>query len=293
MDVRMGGSESNTAVALKRLGLRTAWWSKLPDNPLGHRIESEIRRWGVDTDAVVWDKNPSGRAGLYFIDYGTAPRATDVHYDRANSSACKLRSEEVSIEQIENTRILHLTGITTALSESCREAVSVAMQYAKQAGTRISFDVNYRTKLWSPQEAKAVLERVIPNVDLLFCPEADAKAVFGIVGGAANVAKELSQRFGVPTVVVTRTEGGANAIDKNGEYATQPYPLGQIVDRVGAGDACASGVIFGYLQDDLRLGMDYGAAMGALKHTILGDFLLATRAEIEAVVAGAKGGISR
>lgn len=293
LDVRMGGSESNTAIALARLGLRTSWWSKLPDNPLGHRIENEVRRWGVDTAAVNWDKKSSARAGLYFIDFGTSPRATNVHYDRANSSACTIRPDHVSVDHIENSRLLHLTGITTALSDSCAEAVSFAIGFAKDAGKLVSFDVNYRAKLWSPDAAKVTLSRILPKVDLLFCPESDAKTVFGIEGSAESVARQLKERFGVPSVVVTCSEGGARAIDDNGAYSVSAYPLGQIVDRIGAGDAFSAGTLFGYLSGDLPKGMEYGTAMAALKHTIPGDILIATRAEIEAVVAGAKGGVSR
>src|SRR5579862_6975429 len=119
LDVRIGGSESNTAVALARLGLRSAWWSKLPANPLGRRIENEIRRWGVDTSGVIWDEDAGARAGVYFLDFGVAPRGIDVFYDRAASSASRLTAEEVTEARIAGARLLHLTGITPALSPSC------------------------------------------------------------------------------------------------------------------------------------------------------------------------------
>lgn len=293
MDVRIGGSESNTAIALSRLGLGVSWWSNLPDNPLGRRIENEIRRWGVDTSFVMWDEEASARAGLYFIDFGTSPRATNVHYDRAASSACAIRPDHVPIEPIEEARLLHLTGITAALSDSCAEAVAFAMQIAKRAGTLVSFDVNYRAKLWSPEKANRVLSQTLPNADLLFCPESDAKTVFGIEGGAESAARQLSERFGVASVVVTCSEGGARALTPEGEHSVSAFPLGQIVDRIGAGDAFSAGALFGYLAGDLQKGMEYGTAMAALKHTVPGDILLATRAEIEAVAAGARGGVSR
>src|SRR5579862_7421140 len=100
LDVRIGGSESNTAVALARLGLRSAWFSKLPANPLGRRVENEIRRWGVDTSGVIWDESPEARAGLYFLDFGAAPRSTDVHYDRASSSASRITALEIESSPI-------------------------------------------------------------------------------------------------------------------------------------------------------------------------------------------------
>lgn len=293
LDVRIGGSESNTAVSLARLGNRVAWWSKLPANPLGHRIENEIRRWGVDTSAVQWDTTPSARAGLYFIDFGVAPRATDVHYDRAQSSACSLQPSDIDSNLIGRARLLHVTGITCALSDSCAEAVEYAVQSAKSQGTAVSFDVNYRSKLWSPAKAQAVLKQILPQVDLLLTPLSDAETIFGITGTGEEVARQFREEFGIDSVVVTCGGDGGRAIDSRGAWSVGAHSLGTIVDRVGAGDAFDAGVLYGYLQGDLGLGMEYGSAMAALKHTVPGDLLIATKAEIESVLRGADSGIRR
>ncbi|HLK60696.1 MAG TPA: sugar kinase [Chthonomonadaceae bacterium] len=293
LDVRIGGSESNTAVALERLGLRAAWWSKLPANPLGRRIENEIRRWGVDTSGVIWDETPGTRAGLYFLDFGVSPRATDVYYDRAASAASRLTALEVDATRITHARLLHLTGITPALSPYCAKAVTRAMALAKEAGMRVSFDVNYRSKLWTPAEARQGLEPLLGQVDLLLCPQSDAALLFEIHGNGPDVARELRERYGVQVAVVTCGGEGAVACDDAGDWAATPYALGQVVDRVGAGDAFNAGILMGYLQDDLALGLQYGTAMAALKHTMPGDLLLSTRAEIEAARTGAVSGIRR
>ena len=293
LDVRIGGSESNTAVALARLGLRVGWWSKLPANPLGRRIENEIRRWGVNTSDVVWDDTPAARAGTYFLDFGLPPRGIDVYYDRAQSSASRIAPTDVDEDRIARAHILHLSGITPALSPSCAEAVVHAMQMAKQADTRISFDINYRAKLWSAEEAKRVLEPLLPQIDLLLTPLVDMELLFGITGDGAQVAREVKARYGCGTVVVTLGGGGALACDDKGEWAAAPHTLGQVVDRVGAGDAFNAGVIMGYLQDDLHAGLEYGTAMAALKHTIPGDLLLSTRQEIEAARSRASTHIRR
>ena len=293
LDVRIGGSESNTAVALARLGLRTAWWSKLPANPLGRRIENEIRRWGVDTSDVVWDETAMARAGTYFLDFGLPPRGIDVYYDRAQSSASTLAPGDVDDDRIARARLLHLSGITPALSPSCEEAITHAMQTAKQAGTRISFDINYRAKLWDAERAKRVLEPLLPQIDLLLTPLADAELLFGITGEGAQVAKQLKARYGCGTVVVTLGGGGALACDDKGDWVASPHTLGQVVDRVGAGDAFNAGVILGYLQNDLHAGLEYGTAMAALKHTMPGDLLLSTRHEIEAARSRASTNIRR
>ncbi len=293
LDVRIGGSESNTAVALARLGLRVNWWSKLPANPLGRRIENEIRRWGVDTSGMVWDDDTSARAGAYFLDFGLPPRGIDVYYDRAHSSASRLGRDEVDAARIAQARILHLSGITPALSPACGEAVSHAITLAKQSQTRVSFDINYRAKLWDTHAAKRVLEPLLSDIDLLLTPLADADLILGITGKGTDVARELKARYGIGAVVVTMGGEGAVACDDAGDRAAAPYPLGQIVDRVGAGDAFNAGVIMGYLQNDLALGLEYGVAMAALKHTMPGDLLLSPRAEIEAARARSSTSIRR
>ena len=293
LDVRIGGSESNTAVALARLGLRVEWWSKLPANPLGRRIENEIRRWGVDTSGMIWDGDSTARAGAYFLDFGLPPRGIDVYYDRAHSSASRLTRDEVDPVRIARARALHLSGITPALGAGCAQAVEHALTLAKQAQTRVSFDINYRAKLWDAPAACRALEPLLPRIDLLLTPLADADLLFGITGKGTDVARELKARYGIPAVVVTMGGEGAVACDDAGDQAAAPYPLGQVVDRVGAGDAFNAGVIMGWLQNDLKLGLGYGVAMAALKHTMPGDLLLSTRAEIESACSGASTSIRR
>ena len=293
LDVRIGGSESNTAVAMARLGMRVAWWSKLPGNPMGRRIENEIRRWGVDTSGVIWDDSPTSRAGLYFIDFGLPPRGIDVYYDRASSSASKITAIEVSEEAIGRARLLHLTGITPALSPYCAKAVTQAIEHAKSHQTLVSFDTNFRSRLWSATAARVEMEPLFASVDLLLCPRDDAATLFGVTGTGSEIAAELRDRYEVPTVVVTCGEEGAAAADESGVSTVLACESPHVVDRVGRGDAFNAGILMGYLQGDLALGMRYGAAMAALKQTMPGDLLLATRAEIEAALAPAASAIKR
>lgn len=293
LDVRIGGSESNTAVALARLGLRASWFSRLPDNPLGRRIENEIRRWGVDTSRTIWDTSPDSRAGLYFLDFGVPPRGIDVWYDRQNAAITRISPDEIDFDAVKQARLLHLSGITPALSLACAEAVFALFAAAASAQTPVSFDVNYRAKLWTPAQAKATLELLLPQVEILLCPQSDAELIFGIVGDGVAVAKEMRARYGVGTAIITCGGEGAVACDDRGDCDAKPFALSQIVDRVGAGDAFNAGVLWGWLQNDLELGLQYGTAMAALKHTMPGDLLLSTRAEIERAVGGASGGIRR
>jgi 2-dehydro-3-deoxygluconokinase len=293
LDVRIGGSESNTAVALARLGCRVRWWSRLPANPLGRRVENEIRRWGVDTSGMLWDSAPDARVGLYFLDFGVSPRGIDVYYDRRDSAVSRLNVAEVDFEAVTRAHLLHLSGITPALSASCAEVVTALVHKAKESETRVSFDTNYRAKLWTPEEARKTMEALLPSVDVLLCPTSDAELLFGITGDGAEVARELRKRYGVGTAVVTCGGEGSRAADDRGDFSAFPTPLTQIVDRVGAGDAFNAGVLWGYLQDDLALGLETGTAMAALKHTMPGDLLLSTREEIEAARKGGTAGIKR
>lgn len=293
LDVRIGGSESNTAVALARLGMRVAWWSKLPENPLGRRIENEIRRWGVDTSHMRWDDSPDARAGVYYLDFGLPPRGIDVYYDRANSSASRITALEVTPSQIAGARLLHLTGITPALSPYCAKAVARALQLAKEHRVLVSFDTNYRSRLWSAETARRALEPLFACVDLLLCPQGDAGTLFGLTGSGEAIAAELRELYDVKSVVVTCGEEGAAAMIDSGPITVPACPSPHVVDRVGRGDAFNAGVLMGFLKGDLKLGMEYGAAMAALKQTMPGDLLLSSRAEIEAALSPATGGIKR
>jgi 2-dehydro-3-deoxygluconokinase len=290
LECRVGGSESNTAVALARLGRRVAWWSKLPSTPLGRKIEASIRRWGVDTSLILW--TPSGRVGVYFIEFGATPRPHQVYYDRADSAVTTLTPDEVDWSLLDGSRHLHLTGITPALSESCAATVERAGQEARARGLSVSFDMNYRSKLWSPTQARDAVVPILKHVDLLFCPTGDATAVFNLGGAPAQVARALQQKLGVKTVVVTGSRAGVEAVD--GELALRADVIPTTdVDRVGAGDAGNAGILHGYLGGDLATGLRYGSAMAALKHTVPGDELLSSTEEIEAVVSGVCAGIHR
>jgi len=290
LDYRIGGTESNLAIALARLGRRVAWWSKLVANPLGRKIEAQIARWGVDTSRVLW--TDTGRAGVYFIEFGAPPRSHQVYYDRANSAASTLTPEEVDWTHLDGARHLHLTGITPALSLSCAATVDRAAREAKARGLTVSFDVNYRSKLWTPARARETLAPILANVGLLFCPAADAQTVFGLTGEPEAVARALQETYGVPTVIVTAGGEGATAVQDGRALQVAAIPSAE-VDRVGAGDAFDAGVLHGFLDGDLEMGLRYGAAMAALKRTMPGDELLTTREEIEAVVNGAAMGIRR
>ena len=180
LEMRVGGSESNVVIALSRLGMTVSWASKLPNNALGHQVTRRLRSFGVDVSGVRW--SDEGRMGLYFIEPGAAPRSSAVLYDRAHSSASLMTPDDFDWSILDRARHVHLTGINPALSATARETTRVCLQEARQRGRTVSFDVNYRARLWPADLAREALLPLIRDVDLLICPLADALSVFGIDG---------------------------------------------------------------------------------------------------------------
>ncbi|MGA2666132.1 MAG: sugar kinase [Nitrososphaerales archaeon] len=288
LDVVIGGAELSVAVGVARLGLRSSWVTKLPRNPLGRRIVNQAREQGVDVSRVVW--TDEGRAGLYFLESGAAPRPSSVLYDRKGSAASTMAPGEVDWRFLKGVRVLHTTGITPALSESCRETTVEAIRAAKRAGCRVCFDVNYRSKLWSPKEAEAALTPIVKMADVLIA--SDAAVIWGVEGEPEDVLRELKKRFGVPVVAMTvredvgvlRTRSTSLAIAEKRYSGSKSYDI-EVVDRLGSGDSFAAGLIYGYLLGDLQKALDYGDAMAAYKATVPGDVNYATKEEIDRLVA--------
>ena len=167
LDVRVGGGELNVAVGVSRLGLRSTWVSRLPKNPLGKLMENRARQAGVDTSNLVWSAD--GRMGLYFLEFGAAPRASSVLYDRANSAISAVKPGEIDWEKVfQGAKWFHTSGITPALSDSAAAVTLEALKAAKRAGATVSYDLNYRGKLWTPDKAQAVQE---PMMELCGRPD--------------------------------------------------------------------------------------------------------------------------
>lgn len=284
--VHVAGAESNVAVAVARMGLRARWVSRLPDDGRGRRIGRSLAAHGVDVSRVHWE--PDGRAGVFFVEWGVAPRpGVSVIYDRADSAASRLSPDDLPDDLLADCRHLHVTGITPALSESCAAAVRHAVGAARRANRTVSLDVNYRAKLWPPQIAAATLTPLLPQTDLLLTTSDDARVVFGITGDGPTIAAAFRARWGIRAVAVTL--GAAGALVDDGATVTQvgALPVAEIVDRLGAGDAFAAGVLTAYVEDgDLARGARLGMAMASLKLTLPGDEFFATRAEVETVAAG-------
>jgi len=305
LNVHVGGGELNVAVAVSRLGLTSAWVSRLTDNPLGRMIRNKAREQGVDTSSVVW--TTGDRAGLYWLEFGASPRASQVIYDRADSAISKIEPGMVDWPTaLDGARLFHVSGITPALSKSAAAATAEALKAAKDAGVKVSYDVNYRSKLWTEDEAQACQEPLMEYVDILISTEEDTKRVFKIAADKADdsfktvsaesykqVAVKLTEKFGFDVVAITLRENisawknrwGAMAYSDGTFYEDEKREV-EIVDRVGGGDSFSAGLIYGYLTDDLAYGVRFGNAFSALKHSVPGDLNWIQREEVDKLLGG-------
>ena len=294
LDVQVGGSEMNIAVAAQRMGLPAAFVTAVPDNPLGRMIINKTREHGVDASFIVSKK--ASRAGLYFAEFGAKPRSSVVVYDRAGSAIAQARPGEMAwAKAFAGAQHFHTGGITAGLSESAAALTQEALQAAKAAGLSTSFDLNYRAKLWSEERARAVIEPLCPLIDLLFTTEEDTYRVFKIKGSDyEEAARQLAEKLGFKTVAITLREnprvwlntwtGIALAAGKL--YKTVAYEV-EIVDRIGAGDSFTAGFLVGHLEGGgVQRALNFAVALSALKHSMPGDLNWATRSEVEQLIAG-------
>ena len=311
-DVHVGGGELNVAVAAARLGVVSRWVSRLPENALGHMIANRAREQGVDAH-VEWSADD--RAGLYFAELGAAPRASSVLYDRAASAIARVKPGSIDWPAaFKGARWYHVSGITPALSDAAAKVTAESLVAAKQAGLTVSYDLNYRSKLWSPEKARAVQEPLMQHVDVLMTTEEDTRVVFGIgaetpadaydrvdAESYAQVARALEKRFDLHAVAVTLRENPrvlfntwSAIVAADGNIHRAPRYEVEVVDRIGAGDAFSAGLIVSRLENK---GWDeavrFATATSALKHSIPGDFCLVTRSDVEQLLRGASLRVSR
>jgi len=294
-EAHAGGAELSVAVTATRLGLSASYITRLPKNPVGRMIRNKAREQGVDTSNIIW--SDEDRLGIYFLEFGALPRASAVIYDRANSAIAKIKPDMIDWDSIfSKAKAFHTTGITPALSPSAAETTKEALSKAKKAGLLVSFDLNYRARLWSTEQAKNTLSPMMENVDILITTEEDTERVFQIKGkDYKEVAGKLAEQFGFRVVAITLRENisiwrnywTAIAYHDGQIYQDQKYDI-EIVDRLGAGDSFTGGFLYGYLtsQGDVARSLKYGTAVSALKHSNPGDMNWCTLDEVEKLIGG-------
>jgi 2-dehydro-3-deoxygluconokinase len=288
-DVHVGGAEANVAVSLSRFGHAAAMVSTLPESALGHACAGELRRQGVQTDAIQF---ADGRMGLYFLTHGAGHRPAEVLYDRAGSAFAAASASAYDWSTLlAGCSWLHVSGITPAVSDAAGAAAASAMAVARQRGAKISFDCNFRARVWGARarNAPAALRSLCEQADLIFGDERDFAFMLGGTADAAFEAFEHLQLIACTTrerqsADVQQLAGRLRA--RQDTYTTRPYALYGIVDRIGAGDAFAAGVLHGLMAGfDPQKTIDFATAAAVLKHSIPGDFNLAGVADVALVLS--------
>lgn len=265
----IGGAEANMSIALARLGHRARFISRVGDDPFGRKVRAVLDAEGVDTSALVTDA--AAPTGVFFREW-LPDMARRVYYYRAGSAASRLAPEHLAPELFAGARIVHLTGITPALSASCAAACARAVELARAAGALVSLDPNYRPRLWGPEAFRAALLPLLRRTDILLMGHEDARAALGVEDEEQMLAAGAA--LGPSVVVLKRAERGAAALTADGRRAEVPAaPVAQALDPVGAGDGFDAGFLAGHLRGwDLEACLRLGARVGAASVEALGDY---------------------
>ncbi len=320
LSITAGGAEMNVTVNAAQLGLKTAWVSRLVDNWSGRYIQNKGRELGVDMSNIVWvDFDGVGfeRNGFYHLEMGAGPRASSVTYDRGHSAISNVKPGEIKWDSIfQGARWFHLSGITPALSESAAAVSAEALQAAQAAGVKTSYDLNFRSKLWSADEAQAVNKQMMNHINVLIGNEEDFEKSLGFTAEGTTESysklepdsyKEVAQRVKetYPTIEMIGTTlrdaktGWLNdwrtlLYDGENFYLSRIYENLELVDRVGGGDSFSSGLIYSLLNEKSpQEAVDFAGGYSALAHTFPGDFNWATVAEAEKAMQAGSVRISR
>jgi 2-dehydro-3-deoxygluconokinase len=306
-----GGCEANVAMSLAHFGLDSHLVTRLPRNVVGDAAVRALRAEGVDVDSVL---RGGARMGVYFVETGASQRPTLVLYDRAQSALSELGPESVSWPDVlRGASWFHTTGITPALGKGVAQCTKAALIAARESGARVSFDINYRRKLWTEEEARRALSPLLGYVHLLIANEEQLTTVLGAAPGRIDdstsrrreetllaAAERVVAEYGFEQVAITlrenlsASENGWSALLYDGASKTLhrgPRYVVHLVDRIGGGDAFAAALIFALLDDRPRQdALRFAIAAGALKLTIAGDFNRVSVEDVERLAAGDDGG---
>ena len=305
------GSEANVAVSLANFGIDSCFVTRVPDNEVGQAAINSLRYFGVDTSKVI---KGGERLGLYYLEKGASQRPSKVLYDRAFSAIANSNIEDFNWDQIfDGAEWFHFSGINPALSASMSKISLEACKVAKEKGITISCDINYRSKLWTKDQAKETMTELMRYVDVCIGNEEDAENVFGIkadntdvLSGSVDhksyeeVAKKISDQFGCKYVAITlRTSLSAStnkwagmlySLNKDKYVLSKEYTI-DIIDRVGSGDSFAAGIIYSLLnKSTAQDAVEFAVAASCLKHTQEGDYNRVNADDVLALVNGDSSG---
>lgn len=290
LEVAVAGTEANVLAGLASLGWRGGWFSALPKTPPARRVECQLLSYGVDLKGVHW--TDIGRVGTYFVEYGTRPRPTKVHFDRADTAFTKMTVKDVDWDALLDTRLIHLTGITAALSPSVLEILEEATRRAGTAGVPLSFDVNYRANLWPTHEAARVLRPFIERAEILFVRSEDLHLLYDCSADPDEALACARSLTSARHIAMTCGDLGVRALVDGRPVQAAARPV-QIVDRLGAGDGFAAGFLHSWLDGDVEAGPETGTAMAALALAQWGEQVATTREELTAARSNSSTDLSR
>ena len=307
-DINYGGGEANVAVSLANYGHEAEFITAVPANPIGECAVAALRKYNVGTKHIA---RSGERLGIYFLETGSAMRASNVVYDRAHSSISTATADQFNFDEIfADADWFHFTGITPAVSDAAIELTEAALKAAKAHNVTVSVDLNFRKKLWSSEKAQKVMTNLMQYVYVCIGNEEDAEKVLGFkpgntdvtsgeleLAGYVDIFNQMADKFGFKYIISSLREShsasdnGWSACIMDGKtrefYHSRKYHITPIVDRVGGGDSFAAGLICGLVDGkDMKAALEYAVAASALKHTIPGDFNLVTRADVENLAGG-------
>ena len=307
-----GGGEANVAVALAQLGLPAAFVTVLPDkNPVADAVTGELRRFGVDTSKIVRGK---GRLGIYYLEAGANQRPSKVVYDRDNSAIALAKPGDINWDRaLEDAGWFHVTGITPAISGSAADLAREAVKKAREKGITVSCDLNYRKNLWKwGKPTVEVMRELVKNIDIAIANEEDVQMALGIQAevdvhsGQLDrgqyeklTARVLSEYPNLKAIAITLRESksashngwSACLNDRKGFMVSRAYEITHIVDRVGAGDSFAAGLIYGFqVLPSHQDALEFAVATSCLKHSLPGDFSRTTVDEVNGLLKGGGSG---
>lgn len=304
-----GGAEANVAVSLALLGDQVAYLTKLPENLLGQKGMQTLRGYGVDTTKIQYG---DGRLGLYFFEKGASVRSTNVVYDRAHSSFATMTASEFDWATIfEDIDYFYFSGITPAISAELAQEAETACQYCQAHDIPVVCDLNYRGKLWSPEQAQATIKRLMPYVTICIAHDEDFEATLGIQAFDGDESHGIAQKESFKAAMqqvrqifpncqmvasilrnirsVEDSEWLALLLKDDQFFETGTYQM-HVMEGVAAGDAFGAGLMHGLLNnftpDEM---LQFGLAASVAKLTIAGDFNLIGEAEIEAIAQSGGG----
>ena len=307
-NVNYGGGEANVLISLSHFGIDTKMITSVSNDDIGKSILRYLRSYDIDTEFVTLSDH---RTGIYYLQVGSGIRSSKVIYDRDNSAFCNMKVGDIDIAKaLEDVDVFYFSGITLALSNDLRELLMQMLAYCKEHNIMVSYDSNYRAKLWSLEEAREATLKVLPYVDILSAGILDAENILlmncelednheklkyyydEITKTYPNIKHIFSSHRDIESSSVNKLQ--CNYYTDGILYLSNKINIDSIVDRVGGGDALSAGIIYSIINNkDPKYVCEFATCASALKHSILGDANLVELSDVERLMYEGVGKIAR